>query len=522
MSYPKILDCTLRDGGYYTNWDFDRSLVEKYIKALSKLPVDYVEVGYRSKELNGYFGEYRYLPVSTMQWIKNLAGNNLKIAVMLDEKETEITDIESLIKPIKEYCDMVRIAVAPDRIELAIKLAKEIKALDLEVGFNIMYMSKISLDEKMLEMINSNKEFIDYFYLVDSFGSVIPEEVNEKFTKAFNSIETKLGFHGHNNLELALANSLMAVSSGASIVDATITGMGRGAGNLKTELFLTYIQSKFGVKFSFGELVEILNAFEALQKKYNWGTNLPYMISGANSLPQKDVMSWMSKKRYSISAIVQALSNQSNKELDNYRLPDFTFNELFKDGEHYRRTAIIGGGKSVQENIVQIKKFLTENQDIIVIHSSARNIGSLLNIPNKQIMCLTGNEGTKLDDESLSHDIKLISGYVFPPYPRQMGTYVPEKIKDKSYQLKSIDFKNPFNDAPLAIALQIALQKTGISEVILLGFDGYHETLSQNVELRDETQSIINSFKTYTDIELVSFTPTHYNNIKTKSIYAFL
>src|SRR5690606_31594235 len=119
-----------------------------------------------------------------------------------------------------------------------------------------------------------------------------------------------LGFHGHNNLEMALINSLKALECGCKIIDATITGMGRGAGNLRTELLLTYLNSKNLINVNYGKLSGVVDAFESLKHHYKWGTNLPYMFSGAFSLPQKQVMEWVGMNRYPISNILNALNNQ--------------------------------------------------------------------------------------------------------------------------------------------------------------------------------------------------------------------
>jgi 4-hydroxy 2-oxovalerate aldolase len=517
MTSPKILDCTLRDGGYYTNWDFDRKLVKDYITAMSQLPIDYIEVGYRTNELNEYAGEYRYLSKSTLKWVKEIAGPKLKIALMLDEKDVAEDDIQKLIGPVKDYCDMVRMAISPDRLKQAVKLAKLLKQYNVEVGFNIMYMSKVQLTQEIIETINNNKQYIDYFYLVDSYGGVTPDEVIDKVGTVVKNIDTAIGFHGHNNMELGLANSIAAVSCGATIIDATITGMGRGAGNLKTELLLTYCQATFNLKLNYNVLSDVVGAFETLQKQYKWGTNLPYMISGANSLPQKDVMNWMGKKRYSVNAIVQALSNQSNKEVDNVQLPDFK-----PDYKDFKKIAIIGGGKTVHSNIEQITEFLSLNPDILIIHSSARNLGALLHIPNKQLMCLTGNEGSKLNENSIQSDLSLVNEFIFPPYPREMGTFTPDILKGKSVQLPAIAFINEFHDAPLSISLQIVLDINTTKEIMLFGFDGYLETLNENSQLRDETQFIIDNFNAYSDIKLVSYTPTYYRNLISKSFYSLL
>ena len=79
----KILDCTLRDGGYYTKWDFESSIVTDYISSLNKLPIDFIEVGYKNISSNEYQGEFYYCPKYRLEEIK--AKSNKKIAVMIDE-----------------------------------------------------------------------------------------------------------------------------------------------------------------------------------------------------------------------------------------------------------------------------------------------------------------------------------------------------------------------------------------------------------------------------------------------------
>src|SRR5690606_15324869 len=130
-----------------------------------------------------------------------------------------------------------------------------------------------------------------------------------------------LGFHGHNNLELGLINTLTAIENGVDIVDATITGMGRGAGNLKTELLLTALNANKNLPVDFNALSEVVDRFQELQLHYGWGTNLPYMVSGSNSLPQKDVMDWVSNGTISFNSIIRALQNQKAGITDNEKFP---------------------------------------------------------------------------------------------------------------------------------------------------------------------------------------------------------
>src|ERR1700712_5379193 len=106
-----ILDCTLRDGGYYTNWDFDKELVNTYIQSLNHLPVDYIELGYRSKPMKEYFGKYFYCPVYELESLRKLS--NKKLVIILNEKDVTPNDIPELLEPCAGLIDMVRIALDP-------------------------------------------------------------------------------------------------------------------------------------------------------------------------------------------------------------------------------------------------------------------------------------------------------------------------------------------------------------------------------------------------------------------------
>lgn len=135
----KILDCTLRDGGYYTNWDFDAHVVDEYITAMNKLPIGYLEVGYRNNPGKEYLGKFGYTPVSVLNHLRELSTK--KLVVMLNEKSTKPEDISKLLDPIKGLADMVRIAINPKNFDRAVVLAKAVKKKGFEVGFNVMYMT---------------------------------------------------------------------------------------------------------------------------------------------------------------------------------------------------------------------------------------------------------------------------------------------------------------------------------------------------------------------------------------------
>ena len=145
----KILDCTLRDGGYYTNWDFSKEIVSTYIKALNNLPIDYIVLGYRSKKLSGYYGEYFYCPDYIIHEIREMSDK--KLGIMLNEKDVAKDDADELLDSLIGIVDLVRMAVTPGNFSRALRLAKHIKKLGFEVGVNIMYMSKWEEEKDFLD-----------------------------------------------------------------------------------------------------------------------------------------------------------------------------------------------------------------------------------------------------------------------------------------------------------------------------------------------------------------------------------
>ena len=293
----KILDCTLRDGGYYTNWDFSSQIVDSYIDAVNKLPIDYIEVGYRSNSTNEYMGKFGYSPVSVLKHLRTRCTK--KIVVMLNEKSTKPQDLDRLLTPIVGLVDMVRVAIDPTNFDRAVILAKSIKAFGFEVGFNVMYMSKWSEMGDFLTKLRVLDDFCDLFCMVDSFGGVMPEDVKRIYLTVKSNTSVPVGFHGHNNLQLGLINTITAIDLGTDYVDATILGMGRGAGNLNMELLLTVLNKHYNYNVDFNVLGDVISAFTPLLEHYKWGTNLPYMIAGANKIPQKEVMDWVTNRVYS-------------------------------------------------------------------------------------------------------------------------------------------------------------------------------------------------------------------------------
>lgn len=510
----KILDCTLRDGGYYTEWDFDSQTVNAYIRAMNALPIDYLEIGYRNNPSKEYLGKFGYSPVSVLKHLRENCTK--KLVVMLNEKNTKPEDLDALLGPIVGLVDMIRLAIDPKNFDRAVVLAKAVKSMGFEVGFNCMYMSKWSTEyDGFLTKLSVLDDFCDLFCMVDSFGGVTPDDVTTIYNEVRSNTTVPVGFHGHNNLQLGLINTITAMKLGVDYVDATILGMGRGAGNLNMELLLTYLNAHEGMRVDFNVLGDVISAFTPLMDKYQWGTNLPYMLAGANRIPQKEVMDWVTNRVYSFNSIVRALENRKNQEVDNAKYP------VLECGKQYEKVLIIGGGDSVKEHIDGIKDYIRNNANIAIVFATARHASLFHDINCPKFYALVGRESRRMAanvDASTFADVAIL-----PPYPRTMGTDVPEFAMPYTYELKEITFTSEYQDSCTTLAIQTAIDICP-GDLLLVGYDGYPGGILSEKEtaLTRENRIIFEAYERALDKPLVSLTPSLYKELTVKSVYQYI
>ncbi|MDT0644585.1 hypothetical protein RM553_17220 [Zunongwangia sp. F363] len=507
----QLLDCTLRDGGYYTHWDFDEKLVKQYFETMNKLPVKYIEIGYRSKPKQKYQGAFYYLPEHVLKNCQKLSSK--KLAVILNEKEFLAEEVEEILAPCVGIIEMVRLAVAPERLSHAVKIADAVKKMGFMVSLNLMYASKWDEELYSSEDLKILDGILDYFYVVDSYGGMLPSEIRKTFSKLKEALSVDLGFHGHNNIEMALVNSLTAIECGSKIIDATVCGMGRGAGNLKMELLLSLLYKKYEVPVDFDILNDLVEKFSKLKDDYKWGTNLPYMLSGAFSLPQNTVMGRVKKRFYSLNTIVRELS-EAGDFVEETEIP------FFQQDKKYPKAMLVGGGNTPKKFSGAIREYLKQYPEICVIHSSSKNVETFLNLPNDQFHCLTGKEITRLEKKLPSADRDRRYFLISP----EAGVVVPgrfsSRFKNALETLKKGCYQEKYNLSTTAMAMDIATL-VGVQQILLTGYDGYTGQVSkEQLELFEENQEIFEEAKSG-GLILSSLTPTMYK-MSSKSVYSLV
>lgn len=286
MNKVHVLDCTLRDGGYCNEWAFGFDNAKKIISGLVDANVEIIECGFITNCVD-------YNPDVTK-------FNTLdEIAKVIPEKKSGKIFVammnygEFCVEDLPPYdgssIDGIRVAYHKRNRYEALKLCERIKAK----GYLVFIQAMVSLsytDEELLGMIQKVNELEPHsFYIVDSFGMMKGKDLTRLFYMVEHNLKESIwiGFHSHNNLQLAYSNAqrLITVQTNRSlIIDSSIMGMGRGAGNLNTELFLGYLNENAGKNYDIKPLLTIVDKIlTPFYERNYWGYSLPNYISATHN-----------------------------------------------------------------------------------------------------------------------------------------------------------------------------------------------------------------------------------------------
>jgi 4-hydroxy 2-oxovalerate aldolase len=279
----KVLDCTIRDGGLINNYHFTDEFVKAVYRAACDSGVDIIELGKKLMVSEEYtreaFGKWNFCDDDDLKRIieSHECEKPPLVAVMFDIGRV---DVNSLQPRDQSPFDMARVACYVPDIDKGLDLVKRSKDLGYETTINIMACSA-AIRSELVEALNQVEETpeLDYLYLVDSYGAFYSEQVTDYLELYKKHVPSKeLGFHAHNNQQLAFANTQQAIIDGVNLLDATVNGIGRGAGNCNLELLLNFLKNpKFDVRPIYKVIQE---QFVPLRKEIEWGFNDIYGISG--------------------------------------------------------------------------------------------------------------------------------------------------------------------------------------------------------------------------------------------------
>lgn len=389
----KILDCTIRDGGYINNWNFKISDVKSMCKALSLSGVDIFEIGFISDKTN--LPKWR---VCNKEDVKYVIGQQqtMKISAMLEADTLGI----KINVPKETGIDILRVALNKNKVLESLKKIEQYKKAGYEIFVQLMGITSYK-EEELVNIIRQIEicKSVDYISIGDSYGALTPNQTFKIISLIKKNVKLKVGLHAHNNMQLGMANALAAIQAGADVIDGSLYGMGRGGGNIPTELLISYFEKIYKNRFSVLPLLEFIDrTMLSWYEQPNWGYSLHSLISGVYECHPYYTSKLIEKREYTIEQVLETakIVNKSDvigfsqNFLDNIidesflqktivgKLPLTEFIEKNKGQVPYKNRhqgktfLILGNGPSIVENFEKIQKFIKEKEPIIL---GANNLG---------------------------------------------------------------------------------------------------------------------------------------------------
>lgn len=318
-----LLDCTLRDGGYVNNWQFGRDNIRKLIRKVLQAGVEIVECGYLDGEKGRDGDTARFAGLQDVE--KVCAGlekdRNQQFAVMVNFGEFE----SGMLGNAKENSPILRVAFHREELEAAFAYLQELKAGGFRIFLQPMEAMSYTEEEYLRLIRKTNGLFPEAFYIVDSFGAMERDDFRRLLSQADHNLRqgVALGYHAHNNLQQAYGNARYMAERRPDrdiIIDASICGMGRGAGNLNLELFSGYLNRNFQKNY---KLEPILEAFDEvvgpLSADGRWGYSLPYYLSAIHNCHPYYVKFFLERKIGSMKELHALLATLSREDKAAFR-----------------------------------------------------------------------------------------------------------------------------------------------------------------------------------------------------------
>ena len=476
MSNIKVLDCTLRDGGYINNWNFGEKNIKKIIKNLILAKLDFVECGFL-KPLT-FDKEKTFYP--NYNFLENILPdnyNNTKFTLMINYGEYPLENL-----PICDNKNIaLRIVFKKDEKENAIFYCKELINKNYNVFVNPMHTNTYSSSEllELIEMVNKINPL--GFTIVDTTGAMKEKDILTTFYLVDENLDKNISlcFHSHNNLQLSFSNAqcLMKVCKDRElIIDSTVFGMGRGAGNLCTELLTQYINDNYNGNYDIIPILKIVDEqINPIFAKTPWGYSVPYYLAATNHCHPNYAKYLVDKQTVPVEIINKLLQNIPDEKkssfdatlikqiyLDNFSnsIDDTATLDYLKNLLFQKEILILAPGKSLVYEKEKINEFIIKEKPFII---------SLNYIPDNYNEDLVFITNMKRFTSLNNYHIPLV---------------VSSNIENPPKNAKVINYSSYLNDSKMfdnvALILLNLFIKIGIKKVHFAGLDGFSNIPSEN------------------------------------------
>lgn len=523
MKEIRVLDCTLRDGGCVNNFNFGSTYIQQIKKGLEQSRVDIIECGYLDEKAGSEKGRTQFV---SEQAVKNELGDKRQGTLYVAMFDYGKFDPQKLLPKDEKGLDGIRIAFHKEKRFEAIEAAKIVS----EKGYRVFIQPMLILrytDAEIIELIQTvNKELpqIEAFYIVDSFGEMRRPDLERLAYLVDHNLRRDicLGYHSHNNLQLSYSNAVHLVEQNLKrhlILDSSIMGMGKGAGNLTTELLLDHLNHYYGCDYAVQPLLEIIDTvLNQIYANYRWGYSAEYFLSAMNSCTPSYAKHFFSKHLMGIDQIAELLSRiPAHKKIsfdkdfadelyfqyNNFKFDDRESVKQLKKALDGKKVFLLAPGKSIVSHRETIEQYLHNDSFCSIALNVIDMFQTDFFYTNKKWIYQNATE-------------------------HRMTPIVLSNITKGANEGIVLDYESWAMDGAchLETSVQVVfniLSKLGVSEIYLAGFDGYSMDIDQNYYKDDmkrmltkndvfamtqQTQDAINRYCNC--IKFKSVTPTRY------------
>lgn len=508
MGSIKLLDCTLRDGAYIVNSQFGDPVIKGIIKKLQDANVDIIECGWLKDAEHSSGSSFFHVPSDLCEYILE-KEDKYEYVVMID---WDRYNLDFLPEFDKTSIDAVRVVFPHNKFREGIEVGKKVK----NKGYTLYLQAANTLaySDKDLIMLSKavNESGAKALSVVDTFGAMYEDDLTRIISvldKELNQ-DIALGFHSHNNQQLAFSNAIHFVKCLKDkqrdiIVDSSLCGMGRGAGNATTELMANYLNNKYKCNYDMNSIMDAIDIYmKHFEEQYKWGYSTEYCIAGMYCCHVNNIAYLTKNHRTSakdMRNIIESLSDEDRKKYDydllekkyienqSRKVDDEKVFNTLRDNFSRKDLLLIAPGKSSVENKEKIIKFIHKSDELIVVA-----VNALLEEYKDEYnyLFLTNNARYEYAKETKEE--------IFNKIPKILLSSIKKDGEEDEY---IVNFERAikrgwdhFDNAVICCLRMIS--KMNAKTIYLAGFDGFKETYQESYA--DESLPTINPGKKWGEL----------------------
>ena len=483
----ELLDCTLRDGAYITNSWFGTPAINGIIKNMQEARVDIIECGWLKDKAHEVGSVFFHVPADLEQHLLKKSPSTTYV-VMID---WDRYNTDNLPPCDGKSIDAIRVVFPHGKHREGIEVGKKIR----EKGYKVFFQAANTLaysNEDLIDLAKCMNDFCPVsLSVVDTFGAMYADDLDRIVRLLDYELDDsiKLGFHSHNNQQLSFALTIsfvefLQLSNRNIVVDSSLCGMGRGAGNATTELVASYLNRKQHAAYDLDEIMDAIDMYMTeFQQKYSWGYSTPYFISGLYQCHVNNIAYLLNKHRTNakdMRNIISSLSQEQRRKYDydilekkyvenQNRIVDdkVLLNEL-KEKFQNKTVLLLAPGKSIDLQFDKIQRFIAENNPLVVA------VNAINSRYTYDYLFFANSLRYKYANEVYHEQFKATQKIVLSNIKTQSGNneYVINFNRAVKHGWEHFD-------NAIICALRL-MNKLNVTDVVLAGFDGFKETYNES------------------------------------------